>query len=144
MTAKRSSPRVDGETLEQVTRELVAMVKQFYGRGPTKARTDWVGNDALVCLMGGGFTPAEQTLYESGREQAVHDMRGAFQDAMEDRVRALVERVTGRTVVAFMNMTNQNPDLSVQMFVLKPLPDDLESPVRVQDEAISHGDREPE
>lgn len=133
MTEPAAHPSRDGRTLDQLTREMVLLIKQFYGKGPTKARTDWVGEDALVCLMGGGFTAAEQTLYEAGRADVVQDVRHAFQLAMEDRLRAMVQRVTHRKVIAFMSTQHQSPDLIVEMFVLEPLDGDPDSPVRAAD-----------
>ena len=139
----KSSLGRDGETLDELTRELVSLLKQFYGKGPTKARTEWVGDDALVCLMGGGFTAAEQTLYEAGRADAVQDVRHAFQLAMEDRLREMVQQVTGRNVVAFLSAQHQRPDLIVEMFVLEPREGDTDSPVSAADQPSPEDDPQP-
>jgi hypothetical protein len=37
---------------------------------------------------------------------------------MEGRFTETIERLTGRTVVAFMSASHQRPDIQVEMFVL--------------------------
>ena len=123
-----------GSELSEISKAIVQLQKQFFGKGPMKARTSWAGDDALICLLGGGFTPVEQTLYESGRQEAVMSMRKAFQDAMESRMREEIERLIGRKVVAFMSAAHQDPDLSAEIFVLEPRDQDGESPVRAENQ----------
>ena len=120
--------------LSEISKAMVQLQKQFFGKGPMKARTSWAGDDALICLLGGGFTPVEQTLYESGRQEAVMSMRKAFHDAMESRMREEIERLVGRKVVAFMRAAHQDPDLSAEIFVLEPRSEDAASPVRAENQ----------
>lgn len=124
-----ANERPGGRELAEISKTMVQLQKQFFGKGPIKARTSWAGDDALICLMGGGFTPVEQTLYESGRQETVMSMRKAFQDAMESRMREEIERLVGRKVVAFMSAAHQDPDLSAEIFVLEPRGEDGDSPV---------------
>src|SRR3712207_413693 len=79
--------RANGRQLADISNTLVQLQKEFFGKGPTKARTSWAGDDALISILGGGFTPVEQTLFEAGRAQTVQEMRHAWQLAMEDRMR---------------------------------------------------------
>ena len=44
---------------------LVALLKEYYGRGPERTRT-YVSDDLVVCLLRGGSTRVEQTLLEGG------------------------------------------------------------------------------
>ncbi len=100
-----------------ITRELVSLHSEYYGRGPTKARSFLVG-DTVVSILEGGFTTVEATLIADGKSQAVHEVRRSFQSAMEDRFRAVVEGATGRKVVAYMSQIHTNPDLAAELFVL--------------------------
>jgi uncharacterized protein YbcI len=139
MTEEQLAPepgpgRPDGQQLAHISNTMVQLQKHFFGKGPTKARTSWAGDDALICIMGGGFTPVEQTLYEAGREEAVQSMRHAFQMAMEDRLRVEIEKIVERKVVAFMSAAHQNPDVSCEIFLLEPRPDDQDSPVRAENQ----------
>jgi uncharacterized protein YbcI len=108
--------------LAQVTRDLVQLHREYYGKGPTKARTYMV-NDTLISILKGGFTTVETTLIEEGKADAVHEMRRSFQAAMEDRFRAVVEGATGRGVIAYMSQIHSNPDIAVELFVLEPTTD---------------------
>jgi uncharacterized protein YbcI len=108
-----------GDVLTAISDGLVALLKEFYGRGPTQAKT-YYHDDLVVCVLRGGFTRVEQTLLEGGRGTAVIDQRMAFQDVMRDRFEAVVERATGRPVIGFMSGNQQSPDMICEVFVLSP------------------------
>lgn len=122
------TPRLaGGQLLVAISDAMVRVFRDFLGKGPDRCKTYWAGSDMLVILLGGGYTVAEQTLYDAGRGDAVQDSRHALQKALEDKSRAMVERLTGRQVVAFMSASHQSPDLSAEIFVLAPL--EADSPV---------------
>jgi len=98
---------------------LVALLKEYYGRGPERTRT-YVSDDLVVCLLRGGFTRVEQTLLESGHGGDVIRQRMVFQDVMRDRFEAVVEQATGRKVIGFMSGNQQDPDMICEVFVLAP------------------------
>jgi uncharacterized protein YbcI len=114
-TAKRR----DGETLTAISDGMVALLKDYYGVGPSQAKT-YYHDDLVVCLMRGGFTRVEQTLLEGGRTTAVIQQRMEFQEVMRDRFVAVVEGATGRPVVGFMSGNQQDPDMICEVFVLAP------------------------
>jgi uncharacterized protein YbcI len=103
----------------EITRGLVGLHTEYYGKGPTKARTYMV-NDTVVCLLYGGFTTVEQTLITEGNSEAVHDMRHSFQMAMEERFTQVVQEATERKVVAYLSQIHSSPDIAVELFVLEP------------------------
>ncbi len=119
-----ATDRTEAGFLAQVTRELVRLHSEYYGKGPTKARSYMV-NDTLISILEGGFTTVEATLIAEGKSDAVHDMRRSFQMAMEDRFRAVVEKATGRRVIAYMSQIHTDPDLAVELFVLEPVADEV-------------------
>jgi uncharacterized protein YbcI len=98
---------------------LVALLKDFYGRGPEQTKT-YVNDDLVVCLLRGGFTPVEQTLLEGGHGEDVIHQRMVFQDVMRHRFEHVVEEATGRKVIAFMSGNQQDPDMICEVFVLAP------------------------
>jgi uncharacterized protein YbcI len=117
---KRASERAaQGQILTAVSDGLVALLKDYYGKGPTQAKT-YYEDDIVVCLLRGGFTAVEQTLLEGGRGAAVIDQRMAFQDVMRQRFEAVVEHATGRRVIGFMSGNQQHPDMICEVFVLAP------------------------
>jgi len=125
----QSTPQTHGDVLTAISDGLVALLKEFYGRGPTRAKS-YYEDDLVVCLLRGGFTRVEQTLVEGGRGPAVIQQRMEFQDLMRDRFEAVIERATGRRVIGFMSGNQQHPDIMCEVFILAPtdLLDDDESP----------------
>jgi uncharacterized protein YbcI len=102
----------------------VQLHADYYGRGPTKARSEWIGPDReyLICILLDCFTTVERTLIELGRLQEVRNTRQVFQDAMADRFKRAVEEVTGRRVIGFMSQASPAPEMVTEFFALEPLP----------------------
>ncbi len=86
------------QALAKISEALVTLHRQYYGKGPTQAKTFLI-NDTVLCLLRGGFTVVAKTLIDSGRDQAVHDIRSTFQRAMEERFTSVVEEALDRKVV---------------------------------------------
>ena len=108
-----------GDVLTAISDGIVALLKDFYGKGPTRAKT-YYEDDLVVCLLRGGFTRVEETLREAGRGEEVIQQRMAFQEVMRDRFQAVIERATGRRVIGFMSGNQQQPDMLCEVFVLAP------------------------
>jgi uncharacterized protein YbcI len=62
------------------------------------------------------YTHVEKTLIELQRAPVVTDNRSAFQNAMQDRFIASVERLTGRRVAHFVSSHHVGPDLEIELF----------------------------
>jgi uncharacterized protein YbcI len=107
-----------GDLRANISRRLVGLHKEFYGRGPTKAKTYFNG-DLVVVLMRGGFTPVEETLLKEGRGDSVIQQRADFQDVMADRFKEVVSSETGRKVIAMMSGSHQHPDVLAELFLLE-------------------------
>jgi uncharacterized protein YbcI len=73
-----------GDVRTAISEGIVALLKEFYGRGPERAKT-YVSGDLVVCLLRGGFTWVEQTLREGGHGDDVIRQRMAFQEVMRAR-----------------------------------------------------------
>ena len=98
---------------------MVALLKEFYGRGPTRAKT-YYQDDLVVCVLRGGFSKVEETLLEGGRGDAVIKQRMEFQEVMRDRFTDVITSATGRPVIGFMSGNQQDPDLMCEVFILGP------------------------
>jgi uncharacterized protein YbcI len=98
---------------------MVALLKEFYGRGPTQTKS-YYQDDLVVCLLRGGFSRVEQTLLDGGRGEAVIHQRMEFQELMRARFEEVVERATGRKVIGFMSGNQQGPDIMCEVFILAP------------------------
>jgi uncharacterized protein YbcI len=124
----QSTPRTHGDVLTAISDGIVALLKEFYGRGPTRTKS-YYEDDLVVCLLRGGFTRVEQTLLEGGRGPAVIQQRMEFQELMRERFVAVIEGATGRRVIGFMSGNQQHPDIMCEVFILAPtdLVDDEET-----------------
>ena len=129
-----------GDVLSAVSDGMVALLKEFYGRGPTRAKS-YYQDDLVVCVLRGGFSRVEQTLLEGGRGSAVIQQRMEFQELMRDRFTGVVEQATGRPVIGFMSGNQQHPDLMCEVFVLGPtdLVDDADTGLDVDGHGSSGG-----
>ena len=107
-----------GLAMSNVSRRIVMLHKEFYGKGPDKART-YFQDDLVVVLMRGGFTRVEETLLREGRGESVASQRRDFQQVMFERFAEVIESELGRRVVAFMSTSHQDPDLLAELFVLE-------------------------
>jgi len=122
------TPSTHGDVLTAISDGMVALLKEFYGRGPSRTKS-YYQDDLVVCLLRGGFSQVEQTLLEGGRGSAVIQQRMEFQDLMRDRFEAVIKASTGRDVIGFMSGNQQGPDIMCEVFILAPtdLLDDNES-----------------
>jgi uncharacterized protein YbcI len=108
-----------GDVLTAISEGMVALLKEFYGRGPTRVKS-YYEDDLVVCLLRGGFSRVEQTLFEGGRGQAVVQQRMEFQDLMRARFEDVIRDTTGRRVIGFMSGNQQDPDIMCEVFILAP------------------------
>lgn len=98
------------------------MLREYTGRGPTKARTTIRDNVVLVMLEQ-TLTKGEQVLVDEGRGDNVSTLRREYQEAMREEASAKIAEITGRNVVAMMSANHLNPDLAAEIFVLDGPPD---------------------
>jgi uncharacterized protein YbcI len=115
----RRSRGAHGDVLTAISDGLVALLKEFYGHGPTRAKS-YYEDDLVVCVLRGGFSRVEQTLLDGGRGDAVIQQRMEFQEVMRDRFAEVIEHATGRIVIGFMSGNQQHPDLMCEVFILGP------------------------
>jgi uncharacterized protein YbcI len=85
----------DLKLLTAISDGMVALLKEFYGRGPSRAKS-YYEDDLVVCLLRGGFSRVEQTLLEGGRGSSVIRQRMEFQELMRERFEAVIAEATGR------------------------------------------------
>ena len=116
-TGPRAPTRDHGNVLTAISDGMVALLKEYYGRGPSRTKS-YYSDDLVVCVLRGGFSRVEQTLLDGGRGTAVIRQRMEFQEVMRPRFNEVVERATGRRVIAFMSGNQQHPDLMAEVFIL--------------------------
>jgi len=106
----------------EISREMVRLYKEVFGRGPTKARTEFAGPDIVICTLENSLTLAERKLVELGEHQRLRDTRMYFQHATENQFREVIERITGRRVRAFVSGIDTVVDVSSEVFHLEDGP----------------------
>jgi uncharacterized protein YbcI len=105
--------------LQAISNGLVHLMSESYGRGPTKAKT-YILDDAYVCcVMHEIFTTAEQTLIEAGEKDLVRRTRIAFQTALADDFKGVVEEALGRRVLTYQSQIVFEPAASFEFFILE-------------------------
>jgi len=119
--------RTHGDVLTAISDGMVALLKEFYGRGPTRTKS-YYADDLVVCVLRGGFSRVEETLLHGGRGSAVIEQRVAFQDIMRHRFEAVIESATGRQVIGFMSGNQQHPDMMCEVFILAASEEPLAGP----------------
>jgi uncharacterized protein YbcI len=103
----------------EISREMVRLYKEQFGRGPTRVKTDFAGPDVVVCTLEESFTPAERSLVEMGEHQRMRDTRLYFQHATEEEFRTTIERILSRKVRAFLSGLDTVTDVSAEVFYLE-------------------------
>jgi uncharacterized protein YbcI len=116
MTSLQEAP-TRGELDAAISNAVVGLIREYVGRGPTKARTIHSGK-LVLCVLEDTMTKAERSLASAGDEDFVLRMRHALQQVMRNDLAAAVEAITHRKVVALLSANHIEPDLAAELFVL--------------------------
>jgi uncharacterized protein YbcI len=110
-----------GMELQELTNAMVRLYKELFGRGPTKARSNYAGPDTLIATIQNSLTAAERNMVALGEDQRVREIRMFFQHASEDEFTDAVEQITGRKVWGFVSGMDTERDVASEVFYLEPL-----------------------
>ncbi len=103
----------------RISNAMVGMKKDFYGKGPTKAKT-FLNDEYVFVVMEGGLTRNEETLLAAGQADLVRTYRLRFQEAMTDTTVHAVEEILGRKVLTYHSQILFDPERAIEIFVLEP------------------------
>jgi uncharacterized protein YbcI len=118
-SADASHTTIDGGLLREISRAMVRLYKEQFGRGPESVSTHYAGSDTIVSILANSLTPVEKSMREMGEHQRLRDIRVMFQYATEPQFRAAIEQITGRRVIGFMSGIDVQNDLSSEVFTLE-------------------------
>jgi uncharacterized protein YbcI len=118
--ASPSVPLHGDALLAAVTAAMIALHERYHHRVPVTAKTLLLGDELLACVMGGVYTDVEKTMIELQRTIIVQETRSAFQLAMQHKFVSVVERLSGRNVLAFISNQHVGPDIEIEIFMLWP------------------------
>ena len=105
-----------------VSNAIVALFKEFYGKGPTAAKT-YFNDDWVFVVLENGLTRSEETLVEADEHALVRQVRLRFQEVMTDRICGAVAEILDREVLTYHSQLLFDPPRGIEMFLLAPLPD---------------------
>ncbi len=118
MSVETEAERPTGASITlTISNAVVGLMREYTGRGPTKARTT-LRENLVVVLLEQTLTKGEQVLVEKGRRENVLALRREYQEAIREEASAKVAEITGRNVLAMMSANHLDPDLAVELFVL--------------------------
>jgi uncharacterized protein YbcI len=101
-----------------ISRSMVALFKEYVGRGPSHAHT-YIHDDLVVVVMRDTMIQAEHTLADEGEEDLVRDLRRVFQSKFRDDAVEMIERLTSRPVETFLSDHDVEKDIVIEAFVLR-------------------------
>ncbi|HEV3377778.1 MAG TPA: Na-translocating system protein MpsC family protein [Thermoleophilaceae bacterium] len=119
MEAPRSHASL-GDELAEITNGIVRLFSEYYGRGPTQAKTYILEDRYVVTVLRNTMTTVERTLAEHGETDMVRRVRLTFQEAMASSFKGVVEDVLGRRVEAYHSQILVEPDVGFEFFLLEP------------------------
>src|SRR3954454_16055133 len=112
-----------GGVRASISDALVGLKKEFYGKGPTAAKT-YFNDDWVFVVLEGGLNRNEETLLAAGEHRLVREVRLRFQETMTKTICGAVEEILDRKVLTYHSQIMFDPARTVEMFLLAPSPND--------------------
>jgi len=120
MPATPETEHQTGGASADISTAVVHLLREYTGRGPTKAKT-YISPDLVTVVLQDILTKGERSLVADGQSVNVLHTRQLFQQTMKVDLVETVERITGRSVAAFLSSNHIDPDVAVETFVLAPV-----------------------
>ena len=127
-----------GELQAALSNAIVRIMREFYGKGAARSRT-MIFDEYVFVVLEDVLTTAEMTLRNGGAGELVRKVRMRFEDLMTSTFVGEVERLTGRTVVAYHSQVVLEPPSCFEIFVLDPTQRGVGAPAHA-DEPVEAAD----
>ena len=117
---ERRGPPSEAEVEDEISREILRIHEESYGKGASRAHT-YVGAGFVVVVLDDlELLPNEKFLVESGEQDTVALVRSQYQLVIQASFSAAVERATGRRVIGFASTTSiDEPRFVAEVFKLE-------------------------
>jgi uncharacterized protein YbcI len=102
-----------------ISNAVVGLLRDYTGRGPTRARAH-INDGLITVVLEDTLTKGERSLVADGKCDLVLTTRHAYQLTMRADLIAIVEQLSGRKVKAFLSDNHIDPDVAIESFVLEP------------------------
>ncbi len=122
MTGQAEPETQDGSLYVAISNAIVRILRDYTGRGPTKAKTT-IRDEVVLVMLQQSLTKGELSLVRNGRAEKVLELRHEYQKAMRDECIDAIGALTGRRVTAMLSANHIEPDLGAEIFVLDGPPD---------------------
>lgn len=116
----REGPSLDPAVVSAAISEQIAAIHVESYETPVKGAVTHLLDDLVVAVLDIELSMIERRMIDFGRGNLVHELRHAVQTAEAASFKAVVERATGRRVVAFASHTNIDPPFVAELFRLGP------------------------
>ncbi len=111
---------IDLAAVQTAISEQIAQIHTESYDTPVLRAVTHVLDDLVIAVLDVELSPIEKRLIEFGRGALVHELRHAVQAGEAASFKAVVERATGRRVVAYTSHTHFNPPFVAEVFRLGP------------------------
>ncbi len=117
---RRRGPPSDQEVRDEISREILRIHEESYGKGAGTAQT-YIGEGFVIVVLDDlELLPNEKFLIEHSKHDTVIRVRTQYQHAIQASFRAAIERATGRNVVGFASTTCvDEPPFMAEIFKLE-------------------------
>ena len=114
--------RLAGSRLtDAISAAMVELYSEFYDHARTTATT-YINDNIVVCVLENILSARETSQIDHGNSSDVIDGRVAFQTNAEDEFTAAIERLTHRSVTAFLSANQTTPGVACELFFLEAPP----------------------
>jgi uncharacterized protein YbcI len=113
------------ELLIALSDAMVAFHERYFDRGAVASKALLLGEELLVCVLADVYSDVEKAMIDVQDTTVLQETRSPFQEEMQHRFIATVERLSGRGVQAFISNSHVDPDVEVELFMLKPTSGDI-------------------
>lgn len=107
--------------LDSVTDAILALRLREYGHLPATAETVMIGEDLLACTLSGVYDAPDEPRVQHGCTPDAQRVDETVQPTPDHAYIDVVQRLSGRAVLAFVRDYDAEPDLRIQLFWLAPL-----------------------
>ena len=112
---------VGSRLTDAISEAMVELYAEFYDHPRTTATT-YINDNIVVCVLENILSADEAERIGDGNSSDVIDGRVAFQEGAEDEFTAVIERLTHRSVTAFLSANQTTPGVACELFFLEAPP----------------------
>jgi uncharacterized protein YbcI len=118
---------IPGDALLQITNDVSALMRRFYGKGPARSR-GFVNGDLLFLVLEDVLTEFELTFLAKGEAGIVRQIRTRYQELIREEMISLVERSSSHRVLDYMSQILTDAGMLIEIFLLAPPGTELPAP----------------